>query len=73
MYKEKLIYELDNMWNIYTQNTDPRFQDEVEDAYLYIRQLLELSCNHLKTVCLNEEGNAGVFCVDCGEQLEKEC
>lgn len=30
-------------------------------------------CLHKKTVCINEEGNAGVFCVDCGEQLEKEC
>lgn len=31
------------------------------------------SCKHKKTVCINEEGNAGVFCADCGEQLEKEC
>ena len=30
-------------------------------------------CPHKKTVALNEEGNAGIFCVDCGEQLEKEC
>ena len=30
-------------------------------------------CKHTRTVCINEEGNAGVFCADCGKQLEKEC
>ena len=30
-------------------------------------------CLHDKTVCVNEEGAAGVLCVDCHEQLEKEC
>ena len=30
-------------------------------------------CEHPKTVCINEEGAAGVFCSDCHEQLEKEC
>lgn len=30
-------------------------------------------CPHKKTVAINEEGHAGVYCVDCGEQLEKEC
>ena len=73
MYKEQLIYELDNMWNIYIQNTDPLFQDEAEKAYGIIRRILIHSCSHAKTVCINEEGNAGVFCADCGEQLEKEC
>jgi len=34
---------------------------------------LNKPCSHTKTICVNEEGNAGVFCVDCGEQLEKEC
>ena len=24
-------------------------------------------------LCINEEGNAGVFCADCHEQLEREC
>jgi len=32
-----------------------------------------LKCQHKKTVAINEEGHAGVFCVDCGEQIEKEC
>lgn len=32
-----------------------------------------LKCSHKKTVALNEEGHAGVYCVDCGEKLEKEC
>jgi len=31
------------------------------------------SCPHKKTVAINEEGHAGVYCVNCGEQLEKEC
>ena len=30
-------------------------------------------CQHKKTVAINEEGHAGVYCADCGEQLEKEC
>jgi len=30
-------------------------------------------CEHPRTVCVNEEGNAGVFCTDCHEQLEREC
>ena len=30
-------------------------------------------CQHQETVAINEEGHAGVYCVDCGEQLEKEC
>ena len=34
---------------------------------------LNKPCEHPKTVCINEEGNAGVFCAECGEQLEKEC
>lgn len=29
-------------------------------------------CTHQKTVCLNEEGNAGVFCADCGECITRE-
>ena len=37
--------------------------------------IIELNqpCSHPKTVCINEEGRAGVFCVDCHEQLEEEC
>ena len=30
-------------------------------------------CPHKKTIAINEEGHAGVYCSDCGEQLEKEC
>ena len=30
-------------------------------------------CLHKKTTTINEEGNAGIFCVDCGEQLSHEC
>jgi len=37
-----------------------------------IKKVLD-KCPHKKTVAINEEGHAGVFCVDCGEQLEKEC
>lgn len=73
MYKEQLIYELDNIWNIYIQNTDPCFQDQTEEAYHQMRRVLVQSCEHKKTVCINEEGNAGVFCADCGEQLEDGC
>ena len=34
---------------------------------------LNKPCEHPKTICVNEEGAAGVFCSDCHEQLEKEC
>ena len=30
-------------------------------------------CPHKKTVAINEEGHAGVYCVDCGEKLEDAC
>jgi len=33
----------------------------------------KVKCPHKKTVAINEEGHAGVYCTDCGEQLEKEC
>jgi len=32
-----------------------------------------LKCQHKNTVAINEEGLAGIFCADCGYQLEKEC
>ena len=32
-----------------------------------------MKCPHIITVAINEEGHAGVYCVDCGEQIEKEC
>jgi len=33
----------------------------------------EEECQHQETVAINEEGFAGVYCVDCGEQIEREC
>ena len=30
-------------------------------------------CPHKVTVAINEEGYAGVYCLDCDEQVEKEC
>jgi len=30
-------------------------------------------CQHQETVAINEEGHAGVYCVGCGEQIEREC
>ena len=35
--------------------------------------LKAVKCQHKKTVAINEEGHAGVYCVDCGEQLEGAC
>lgn len=38
------------------------------------KEILKVAkCPHKKTVAINEEGHAGVYCVNCGEQLEKEC
>ena len=31
------------------------------------------NCPHKKTVALNEEGHAGIYCVACGEKLEDGC
>ena len=33
----------------------------------------ENKCQHKKTVAINEEGHAGVYCSDCGEKLEDAC
>ena len=33
----------------------------------------ENKCPHKKTVAINEEGHAGVYCVFCGEKLEDAC
>ena len=30
-------------------------------------------CPHKNTGAINEEGHAGVYCNQCGEQLETEC
>lgn len=30
-------------------------------------------CPHKSTVALNEEGNAGIYCSDCGAKLSNEC
>jgi len=30
-------------------------------------------CPHDKTVALNEDGCAGVFCLECGERIEDGC
>ena len=38
-----------------------------------INKEVELKCQHKKTVAINEEGHAGIYCTDCGKQLEKEC
>ena len=32
-----------------------------------------LKCQHKKTVAINEEGHAGVYCTFCGEKLEDAC
>ena len=44
-------------------------------AYTQICQLIVKygKCPHKKTVCMNEEGNAGVFCTNCGEKIENGC
>jgi hypothetical protein len=36
-------------------------------------QIKQSKCPHKKTVALNEEGHAGVYCCACGEKLEDAC
>ena len=38
-----------------------------------IRIIKTANCIHEKTVALNEEGHAGIYCVACGEKLEDGC
>jgi len=38
-----------------------------------LRMEEQAECPHKKTVAINEEGHAGVYCSDCGEQVEREC
>ena len=44
---------------------------KLQPLYQLIKKLNE-PCEHPRTVCVNEEGNAGVLCSDCGKQLETE-
>jgi len=46
-------------------------QKELEQSENKVKT--KIKCPHKKTVAINEEGHAGVYCVNCGEQLEKEC
>ena len=50
----------------YNQIMSPR-------TYNYFPSWCPLKCAHKKTVCVNEEGAAGMLCAECGKQLEKEC
>lgn len=43
-------------------------RDVFEASY----DLLNPKCPHTKTVALNEEGNAGVYCSDCGTKISDE-
>ena len=36
-------------------------------------KIKQAKCLHKKTVAINEEGHAGIYCVDCGEKLEDAC
>ena len=37
-------------------------------------EIIEIeSCPHKKTVAINEEGHAGIYCVNCGGKLEDAC
>ena len=36
-------------------------------------QIKQSKCPHKKTVAINEEGHAGIYCSDCGEKLEDAC
>ena len=52
------------------KNVDVIYEDKRTDRQIEIE---EKSCEHKQTVALNEEGNAGVYCVSCGEKLTDEC
>jgi len=47
------------------------------DGCLGIPQFNHMSpywvCHHDETVAMNEDGHAGIYCVDCGKQLEDGC
>jgi len=39
----------------------------------YLLKQIKKNCPHKHTVAINEQGHAGVYCVDCGKRLEREC
>ena len=41
--------------------------------YKWLWWYISFKCQHKVTIAINEEGHAGIYCVDCEEQLEKEC
>jgi Zn finger protein HypA/HybF involved in hydrogenase expression len=45
-----------------------------EEVEFWLKEIeKERGCTHKKTVSLNEEGHAGIFCVNCNEKLEDGC
>ena len=55
------------------QHRPPFFPAYAENRMIELRQIIDdlHTCPHKKTVCINEEGNAGVFCVDCHRRVEE--
>jgi len=74
---------LNTVSNGLTEKADYFKEFDMEEQELEMRRMIFIveqakefvlnCCFHPKTVALNEEGHAGVFCPDCGKQLEKEC
>ena len=50
-------------------NNNKREETPIQDR----ENVKENKCQHKHTVAINEEGYAGIYCLGCDEQLEKEC
>ena len=48
-------------------------QEKQDQLDKFSRERWQEKCPHKTTVALNEEGNAGIYCVDCGEKISGEC
>jgi len=46
---------------------------DFDSHYEYWDKVTHAECAHAHTVCINEEGNAGVYCVSCGEKICDDC
>ena len=72
-YKKELLNQTGHQGNWKLMEKAERWIEEIILEMLKEIPVEVIDCLHKKTVCINEEGNAGVFCADCGKQLEKEC
>lgn len=56
----------------YPPDEEAHLQERQEQVDEFSRRRWREKCPHKATVALNEEGNAGIYCVSCGERISEE-